>query len=213
MIRSHDRSGWFGASDTHTIMCNWETKTFTQWWMVKLGMIERNFSTPAMRAGTAYEHRILDALGIKHRDRQIRFWPLRLRVNLDGEDRTTIYEIKTYGGDCFRVTPAYWEQCQVEMLAARKKCSICAYRILPEDYDNYFNPIDPERIGFHIVEYNHDWVLEEYLPRLIYLSHCLKRRETPTWQKFLHFREKSLWMRLLGYRIRQRALRRARNTT
>ena len=37
MIHNHDRSGWFGASDTSTIMGNWATETFRKWWLEKLG--------------------------------------------------------------------------------------------------------------------------------------------------------------------------------
>lgn len=61
MIHNHDRSGWFGASDTSTIMGNWATETFRKWWLEKLGLRENRFHTPAMQAGTAYEHRIWSA--------------------------------------------------------------------------------------------------------------------------------------------------------
>ena len=90
MIRNHDRSGWFGASDTATIMGNWNTDTFRRWWLVKLGVRKDRFITPAMQCGTAYEHKILDALRVKTRDRQIRIRSLRLRVNYDGESRQLI---------------------------------------------------------------------------------------------------------------------------
>ena len=76
MIHNQDRSGWFGASDTARIMGNWNTQTFARWWGEKLGMFSNDFKTPAMMAGTAYEHRILDAIGIRQRDRQIRRWIL-----------------------------------------------------------------------------------------------------------------------------------------
>lgn len=72
MIKNKSRAGWFGASDTATIMGNWQTKTFAAWWMVKLGLAENNFTNIYLAAGTAYEHRILDALGVKKRDRQIK---------------------------------------------------------------------------------------------------------------------------------------------
>ena len=51
MIHNHDRSGWFGASDTSTIMGNWETETFRKWWLEKLGLRENRFHTPAMSIG------------------------------------------------------------------------------------------------------------------------------------------------------------------
>lgn len=49
MIRNHDRSGWFGASDTATIMGNWNTDTFRRWWLVKLGVRKDRFVTPSMQ--------------------------------------------------------------------------------------------------------------------------------------------------------------------
>lgn len=179
MIHSQDRSGWFGASDTAQIMGNWNTATFDRWWLVKLGAREQTIKTVAMQTGTALEHRILDALGVKKRDRQIRIRHLRLRVNLDGETPETIHEVKTYGKDSFRVSRAYWMQAQVEMFAARKPLVIDAYRLEPEDYLNWFREIDPVRLTHHPVEYDETWVEQEYLPRLRYLAGCLKRGAWP----------------------------------
>ena len=178
MIASHDRSGWFGASDTAQIMRPWTSPTFFKWWSVKLGITQNNFSNAAMRAGTHYEHKILDAIGIKDRDRQVKICHLRLRVNLDGEDKTTVYEVKTHKGD-FKVTKAYWEQCQVEMFATKKKCVLVAYRLTDDDYQNYFNPIDPSRITYHEIEYDADWIKNEYLPRLKTLRTALRERRLP----------------------------------
>ena len=184
MIHNQDRSGWFGASDTARIMGNWNTQTFARWWGEKLGMFSNDFKTPAMMAGTAYEHRILDAIGIRQRDRQIRRWILRLRVNLDGETPDMVHEVKTYSAEHFRVSTAYWMQCQVEMYASGKKCRIVAYQLTDEDYKNYFNPIDENRLSYWPIEYNSDWVEGEYLPRLRYLARCLKRRDTPDGEVF-----------------------------
>lgn len=180
MIHNHDRSGWFGASDTATIMGNWTTTTFMRWWLTKLGVTENHFVNNAMAAGTAYEHRILQAAGITKMDRQIRFRPLRLRVNLDGENPRIISEVKTFSSDRFTVTKAYWEQCQVEMLAAHKECRILAYRLLPEDLENFFNPIGLDRIGQHFIVLDAQWLVSEYVPRLAYLAGCLRRKETPS---------------------------------
>lgn len=58
MIHDHERSGWFGASDTGKIVGSWETPTFEKWWMVKLGIRQEDFTTDAMLTGTAFEHRI-----------------------------------------------------------------------------------------------------------------------------------------------------------
>lgn len=181
MIHNHSRAHWFGASDTATIMGNYSTQTFAAWWCVKLGLYERNFSTPAMRAGTAYEHRILDAVGVKKRDRQIRFPLLRLRVNLDGETRHFVYEVKTYKKDePFKVPKNYWQQCQVEMAATGKMCTIVAYRLTDAEYENYFVPIDKERISIHWIGADAEWVLNEYLPRLLYLGKMLRKKKMPT---------------------------------
>lgn len=178
VIQSKDRSGWFGASDTSIIMGGWHTKTFARFWLEKQGLLRSNFSTVAMAAGTAFEHPILDHLGIRKRDRQIKIRRLRLRVNLDGET-DKIHEVKTYSGDEFKVTKGYWQQSQVEMFAAKKPLEIVAYRLTPDDYDNFYNPIEPDRLSFHPVKYDPIWIEQEYLPRLRYLSKCLRTGMTP----------------------------------
>lgn len=178
MIASQDRAGWFGASDTSKIMGNWETKTFVRFWAEKLGLIRNTFTNRAMLAGTFYEHPILRAIGVKRMDRQIRIRRLRLRVNLDGETRRMIHEVKTYGGEAFEVSKAYWQQCQVEMFAADKACEIVSYRLLPEDYTNFFNPIDTKRIGYHPIERDNLFI-RDYLDRLEYLCECLKEGRFP----------------------------------
>lgn len=181
MIASKDRSGWFGASDTAKIMGSWETESFRKWWAVKLGIREENYTNAAMDAGTAYEHKILDALNVPIRDRQIKIPELRLRVNYDGEDAEMITEVKTHARPVFKVTSAYWQQCQVEMFASghgllrkRKTCRIAAYRIGEAEYLNHYLPIDMERITLHPIEYDPEWVVTRYMPRLRYLAWCLK---------------------------------------
>lgn len=185
MIHDHDRSGWIGASDTSKVMGRWDTETFRKWWSVKLGIRQETFTTPAMQAGTAYEGKILDALGIRTRDRQVRIHGLRLRVNYDGEDARIITEVKTHSKAEFRVSKAYWQQCQVEMLASgwglrrRKECRIAAYRMTEADIQNYFLPIDMGRMSFHPIPYDEEWVERAYLPRLRYLAKCLKTGQWP----------------------------------
>lgn len=179
MIHNQDRSKWIGASDTAMVMGNWRTKTFARWWLVKLGINHDHFTTGAMLAGTAYEHRILEHIGVEKMDRQIRIRHLRLRVNLDGETRDTVKEIKTYGSEKFVVSKPYWQQAQVEMFVTGKKLDIVAYRLTEDDYRNFFNPIDPHRISEHPVEYDPEWVYEKYLPRLKYLAWCLRKRVWP----------------------------------
>lgn len=191
MIHSQDRSGWFGASDTARIMGSWDTQTFRLWWLEKLGLRQNHYISQAMAAGTAYEHRILDAIGVTRRDRQIRRPWLRLRVNLDGENRTLFSEVKTYLAEPFRVTSAYWQQCQVEMFATGKACRIVAYQLTQAEYENYFLPIDSARISYHSIEYDPAWVRKEYLPRLKYLALCLICRDTPQWEEFLTLKPKT----------------------
>ena len=191
MIATKDRSGWIGASDTAMVMGNWSTPTFKRWWATKLGITTNTYTSPAMLAGTYYEHPILDAIGVRKRDRQIRIRRLRLRVNLDGEDNA-VHEVKTYRGKPdhvtadgelaykpFKVTKAYWQQAQVEMFAARKPLCINAYRVTDAEYRNFFLPIDPERLSEHPIVYAPTWVKNEYLPRLRILAKALKKGVYP----------------------------------
>lgn len=178
MIHSKDRSGWFGASDTARIMGRWDITTFEKFWLEKLGLYHSGFENLSMKTGTYFEGKILDFLGVKRRDRQIRIPSLRLRVNLDGETKI-IHEIKTYGKDEFVVFRAYWMQAQVEMYAAKKPLEIVAYHLLEDDYQNWLLPIDPGRLSHHTIEYDSKWVREKYLPRLRYLAECLKKGVWP----------------------------------
>lgn len=62
MIQSQDRSGYIGASDTSMVVGNWQTKTFEQWWLEKIGLNKKQLNTEAIKAGNNYEHKILEAL-------------------------------------------------------------------------------------------------------------------------------------------------------
>lgn len=197
MIHDKNRAGWFGASDTARIMGNWDTLTFRLWWLEKLGIRTNHIKTDAMQAGTAYEHKILSAIGVKKMDRQIKLRVLRLRVNLDGEDRETITEVKTHKGD-FKVSKAYWQQCQVEMFATRKLCRIVSYQLTDAEYENFFLPIDKDRIAVWPIERDNDFLRCEYLPRLAYLAGCLRRRETPTKEGFSEWSKFSLFRKILS---------------
>jgi hypothetical protein len=116
MIADQDRSGWFGASDTATIMGNWSTKTFAKWWAQKLGIDTSHFTSVAMNAGTYYEGAVLDYIKAPRRDHQILIPELCLRVNLDGDGPRQIYEVKTHGAAKeFKVSKAYWQQVQEQM--------------------------------------------------------------------------------------------------
>ena len=185
MIADQDRSGWFGASDTATIMGNWNTKTFAKWWAVKLGVDTNHFTNTAMLAGTYFEHAILDYIGAPRRDHQILLPELMLRVNLDGDGVKRIYEVKTHGADKeFKVSKAYWQQVQVQMYAkmqeeqALPRAEIVAYGLTDEDYRNFFNPIDPARLKKYPVGYDPEFI-QQYLRRLKYLAECLRKGAWP----------------------------------
>lgn len=180
MIRDKSRAHWFGASDSSMIMGNWNTESFRKWWAVKLGAITTpGWTTPEMQAGTYHEHAILSAIGIRRTDRQIRIRRFRLRVNLDGEDRDTVYEVKTTGKSAFKLSKAYWMQTQVEMWATHKQCVVITYRLTEEDYRNYFLPIDPDRVGKIPVAYDAEWIRDQYLPRVKFLARCLRKGTAP----------------------------------
>jgi hypothetical protein len=93
-------------------------------------------------------------------------------VNYDGDKDGTIYEVKTHLKE-FKVTKAYWQQAQVEMFAMNTKdLYIVSYQLTDSDYKNFFNEIDPERIGYHKIEYSEDFI-REYLQDLKVLRKCL----------------------------------------
>ena len=182
MIDSKDRSGYFGASDTDKIIGNWKTATFEKWWMQKIGINRDHFENQYTSAGTHYEHRILESLEIPMElDKQIIIEDLRLRVNLDGNDTDTIYECKTYKFDKgFKMPKKYIQQVQVQMFASGlRKAEIVVYGLKDEDYDNYFNPIDPGRRDEIVIPYDERWINEVYLPKLTYLAECLKEGRFP----------------------------------
>ena len=185
MIQSQDRSGWFGASDVKYIMGNWNTKTFKSWWMKKLGIDTSHFTNTAMNAGTYYEHAILDVIGVPRKDHQIIIPEYKLRINLDGGGEGRLDEVKTYAYEKgFKVSKAYWQQVQVQMfgkLTEEKvlpKANIWAYGLLPEDYKNFFNPIDKGRLNAYPIEYDGAFI-GKFLIRVKYLAECLERGVFP----------------------------------
>lgn len=185
MIADQDRSGWFGASDTNTIMGNWSTKTFANWWSQKLGINTAHFTNAAMNAGTYYEGAVLDYIGAPRRDHQILLPELLLRVNLDGDGPRQIYEVKTHKAEKpFKVTKAYWQQVQVQMYAKKieEGCAplaqIVSYGLREEDYKNFFNEIDRARVKRHYIEYDGGFITQ-YLVRLEYLAKCLREGRWP----------------------------------
>ncbi len=181
MIQSQDRSEYIGASDTSMVVGNWNTKTFEKWWLEKIGIYKNNLSNEAIKAGNNYEHKILDALEIEGMQKDNQIIIDRLRVNLDGNTDTCIYEVKTHKFEKeFKVSKQYWRQAQVEMYASGiKKLYIVAYGLVEKDYINYFNSIDKSRIEMFEVKYDERFIQEEYMPRLKYLTKCLKEGKYP----------------------------------
>ena len=185
MIKDKDRSMWFGASDTAKIMGNWDTKTFAKWWCEKIGFLHNNFQTKYTLAGNFYEHKIANTIqeitGHKLKlDRQIRIRKMRLRVNLDSEDKDTIYEIKTFKkeDEDWKCPKNYIMQVRVQMWVTKKKGCIIAYPMEEENYKNFFLPIERERLLRIDIEQDNLFI-EEYLKRLKYLAKCLKQKKYP----------------------------------
>ena len=172
MIKSKDRSGYIGASDTKYVMSRWNTKTFKKWWMAKLGITTNDFTNKYMMAGTNWEHRILEFIQSEHTDEQV--IKGRLRVNIDGRTGNKIQEVKAFNLEKgFKVSKIYYEQCQVEMYAFdTKECEIVAYGLEEKDYKNYLRDIDKDRLFFYPIPYDEKFI-ERYLPRLNILEQCL----------------------------------------
>lgn len=183
MIADHDRSGYFGASDTDKVIGNWKTRTWEKWWMQKIGINTDHFDNRYTIAGTNWEHRILDSLGLPdlEKDRQIIIEDLRLRVNLDGNTPTCIKEVKTYQWEKgFKVPRKYINQVQVQMFASGiHTADIVTYGLEEADYDNFFRDIDPKRLQEFPVTYDPEWIDAVYLPKLWILADCLKRGAFP----------------------------------
>lgn len=181
MIQSQDRSYYIGASDTSIVVGNWQTKTFENWWLEKLGLYKNNLSNESTKAGNNYEHKILDALQIEDLKMDKQIIIDRLRVNLDGNTETCIYEVKTHKSEKeFKVSKQYWRQAQVEMYASNiHNLYIVAYALEENDYKNYFNKIDKQRLQLIPIEYDEDFIENEYLPKLKVLVECLKKGEFP----------------------------------
>lgn len=184
MIASQDRSGYFGASDTSTIVGNWNTKSFENWWMVKLGLKQHHLVNEAIQAGNNYEHDILKALDIEDLEMDKQIIIDRLRVNLDGNTKDTIYEVKTHKTtdkyEPFKVPKNYWRQVQVQMYASGlRNCYIVVYNLTDEDYKNFFNPIEKERIQFIKIDYDKDFIEQEYKPKLAILTEAIKKGVFP----------------------------------
>ena len=176
MIASKDRSGWFGASDVDKIVGNWNTKTWMDWWLVKMGVARNDIETVAMNAGTHKEHQILEYLSpFIETDKQIIIEPLRLRINLDGNVGKRVKEVKTHSAEKeFKPSKKYVQQVMVQMYGFETRdADIVSYALTEADYKNYFLPIDPNRLKEHPITYDERWIQGVFLPRITYLADCL----------------------------------------
>ena len=189
MIVDKDRGYYFGASDTDKIIGKWTSKTWLKWWLQKLSINTAHFDNVYTLAGTHFEHRILESLSIPFMelDKQIIIENLRLRVNLDGNTKDCIYEVKTYKYNKdrpFTMPKKYKNQVQVQMFATGiRKAKIVVYGLEEADYQNFFRPIDPDRIKEVDIEYNPDFIENKYLPKLRVLAENLKNGTLPEQQK------------------------------
>lgn len=160
--------------------------------MQKLGISRGHYENEYTKAGTNWEHKILDSLHIDgmEKDKQILMPEILLRVNLDGNTPGRIYECKTYkvGGTSAAVKqltqgvcpPGYRNQVQVQMYAAKiYGADLVAYGLLHEDYNNYLRGVDPGRRKLIPIAYDGNWIEKVYLPKHMILCEALKRRAFP----------------------------------
>jgi len=182
MIESKDRSGWFGASDVDKIVGNWNTKTWLDWWLVKIGVARNNIETVAMNAGTHKEHQILEYISpFMETDKQILIPELCLRINLDGNVEKHIYECKTHSANKpYKPPKKHIGQANVQMYGLKsREHDIVSYGLREEDYKNYFLPIDNDRLKYHSITYDEQFIETQFLPRTEYLAWCLKTGNLP----------------------------------
>ena len=182
MIASQDRSYYIGASETDKVIGNWKTQTWLKWWTQKIGINNDHFDNVYTLAGTHFEHRILESLGIPMElDKQYINEDLRLRVNLDGNTDDCIYECKTFvNAKGFKLPKKYIQQVQVQMFASGiHKAKIVAYGLEDGDYDNFFRPIDAERLHIFDIPYDEKWIQTVYLPKHLILRDCLVKGVLP----------------------------------
>ena len=168
-----------------------KTKTFEKWWLEKLGLNKNKLSNEVMKAGKTPQEaskidrivNLMRMIEIKELEKDKQIIKDRLRANLDGNTNTCIYEVKTYNiAKEFKVSKQYWRQAQVEMYASGiHKLYIVAYGLQEDDYNNYFNEIDKNRLKLINVDYDKKFIENEYLPKLKVLTECLKKGGFPEW--------------------------------
>lgn len=183
MIADKDRSGWFGASDVSFITGNWKTKSWERWWWQKLGIDNSHFENRYTTAGTYWEHRILESLQVPgmELDNQILLPDLLLRVNLDGNTATRIYECKTFKfREDWKPPKKYYQQVSVQLFASGiPSAEIVAYGLLEAEYRNFFLEVDKHRLKEFDARIDDKWLSREFLPKLKILGKCLREGAWP----------------------------------
>ncbi len=178
MISDKSRDYYIGASDTHFVMMNFDTKTFQRWWQTKIGAEVMEIESVYTIAGNIYEQRILDEIFVPYRNEQ--FIVGQLRVNLDGRTDQEVVEVKTSKKPYTKVRTDHWQQTQVEMFAScMSRARLVAYEMEEADYE-YIRDIDLDRLKTFTIEYDEEWVLNEYMPRFNYLTFCFNEEVTPS---------------------------------
>ena len=178
MITDKSRDYYIGASDTHFVMMNFDTKTFQRWWQTKIGAEVNEIESVYTIAGNIYEQRILNEIFVPYRNEQ--FIVGQLRVNLDGRTDQEVVEVKTSKKPYTKVRTDHWQQTQVEMFAScLTKARLVAYEMEEADYE-YIRDIDLDRLKTFTIEYDEDWVLNVYMPRFNYLTFCFNDEITPS---------------------------------
>lgn len=190
MIKStNSRVEIIGASDTRYVMMNFDTMTFQNWWMEKIGIKEhQEFRNRYADTGTMLEAAVIDkyceikGINLKYGEEPfVSEQYERLVVNLDSYNDTKNVEIKCVKYDKafnwqFKLDINYYQQVQVQMFATGlRDTTIVAYGLKSEDYDfsNLVNPkIDKNRIFEFDVDYDFEWIEQKYEPRLKYLCKC-----------------------------------------
>jgi len=189
MINDFDRSWYFGGSDAANVLSDKRhTKTWQNWYLVKLGHIDSTFTGNIYtRAGTNFEHSILRSISPDmFFDRQLIIDDLRLRINYDGDLDGTIYEVKTHKDNKeFEVTDAYYAQAQLQMYVWQehaKRWNVPPFKSLyivdyPLHADEYYLQPDPEtveegllpvelnRIHMQEIPYDKSFIKGVYLPK------------------------------------------------
>ena len=178
MIADKSRDYYIGASDTHFVMMSFDTKTFQRWWLTKIGAEVNEIESVYTIAGNIYEQRILDEIFVPYRNEQ--FIVGQLRVNLDGRTDQEVVEVKTSKKPYTKVRTDHWQQTQVEMFATcLPRARLVAYEMEEADYE-YIREIDLDRLKTFTIEYDEEWVLNEYMPRFNYLTFCFNTDIVPS---------------------------------